>query len=242
MYNQNGPYNNFSNGYNNQNNFNQPMYTPPIQPQRNAGGGAFGIIMAIILLVVCIVALLHFSGVVDVVSFANEKIFHKADNNVIDNKNEKDIENTNKKELSKLCKLVDTEGNYKYEEYMQYINEKAAELTEEPTEAEAFEIMSGKSYCSNNGCIVMEKDGTVNFYNCTNNEFLRMSYADFQEYLNQRIAISISLRTSCANLDSNGNYELKDSNGGTEVTCKNFVCSLMYDKVEHTLDCRSDIE
>ena len=242
MYNQNGPYNNFSNGYNNQNNFNQPMYTPPIQPQRNAGGGAFGIIMAIILLVVCIVALLHFSGVVDVVSFANEKIFHKTDNNVIDNKNEKDIENTNKKELSKLCKLVDTEGNYKYEEYMQYISERAAELTEEPTEAEAFEIMSGKSYCSNNGCIVMEKDGTVNFYNCTNNEFLRMSYADFQEYLNQKIAISIALRTSCSNVDSLGNYQTNPMDSGTQVTCKNFVCSLMYEDVEHTLDCKAGTE
>ena len=242
MYNQNGPYNNFNNGYNNPNNFNQQVYTPPVQTQKNSDGGSFGIIVAILLLAVCIVALLHFSGVVDVVSFANEKIFHKSDKEVITEKSDKDIESTNKQELSKLCKLVDKDGNYQYEEYMEYVTERASKLNKEATEEEAFEIMSGKSYCSNNGCVVMEKDGTVNFYNCTNNEFLRMSYVDFQEYLNQRVAISIALRTSCSNVDSNGNYQTNPEDGGTQVTCNNFICSLMYDNVEHTLDCKADIK
>ena len=102
--------------------------------------------------------------------------------------------------------------------------------------------MSGKSYCSNNGCVVIEKDGKVNFYNCTNDEFLRMSYADFQEYLNERVSINIALNTSCASVDSNGDFATDPMDGGIQVTCKNYVCSLMYKNVEHTLNCAAGIE
>lgn len=223
-----------NNGYNNS----------PILAVKGAKGGKLTFILAFLVLIAAVVFLLHSTGTIDVVKFVNEKILHKEELKESDKEkdNDKDSENVvdvdMQTELLEMCMLVDENGDYNYDEYLQYVSDEAAKLTEKPSESETFEIMSGMGYCASDMCMHLEKDGTVNALTCSNGEYLRMSYYDFQDYLWEQISINLILNTACANVDNNGFYVIDGEDGEASVKCDNFICVTDYNGSEHTKDCR----
>ena len=251
-YNQNNGYN-MNNQYNqyNQNSFNQPIYTPP--PKKSHGKDILGILLVFILLIACVLYLLQYTGVFDVVSYVKENWLKEdtVQREVLKEETDKeeeedeltDTEKANKEELAAICKLTDSSGNYKYQEFLDYVTEEVTKLNAEPTDEQIYEIMSKMNYCVGGGCMKIESDGMVNFLNCTNGEYVRMTYDDFQEYLDKKVETSNALTNACANVDSNGNYVIEDStlteNDEGFVECKEYVCKVRLYGVTSKRDCKS---
>ena len=164
----------------------------------------------------------------------NEEITDKKDETA-DKKDENlTVEEKNKNELIKLCKLVDSNGSYQYEEYLDYINSFDADKL---TKKEQYEIMSKKNYCYNGACVKIEKEGIINYVECANDKFFRITFEEYEKLQEDQAMVNISLQAACLNLDKNGDYD-SGAAQGFRVKCENYICSLDYEGETITKSCK----
>ncbi len=128
----------------------------------------------------------------------------------------------NKKELSNMCRLVDSYGNYNYEEYVSHIGKSDIDnLTDE----EMFKVLSEVNYCYQDLCILVEETGIINYMDCVDESYSRVTYDEYQDLFNQQTKYEELLDKACKNIEADGSYD-SGAASGTRVTCDNYVCSI----------------
>lgn len=246
-YNNMNSYNNYKRQYPNQFN-NKPLsYNKQNNNQQAPNGQNFsitGIFLALLLILTSLIMVFHVVNVIDTNNKLKEENSEKKDNkqpdNQIDNNkgNEQEekpsIEEQNKEELVKLCRYIDTKGNYKYDEYVEYIGGFDANNM---TEQEKYEVMSKKNYCQNGICIKIEKDGLINYVDCSNNQYSRMTFKEYEEIKEGQDKVNEALNKACLNVNNEGYFD-SGAATGIRVTCDNFVCETEYNDEIITKKCR----
>lgn len=156
----------------------------------------------------------------------------KNENN--DKKPELSVEEKNKEELINLCKKVDANGMYKYDEYVKYIDSFDAT---DMSEKEMYEIMSKKTYCHNNSCVKIEKEGIINYVVCDTGSYSRISFDEYEVLQQEQSKINQALTKACSSVDNNGNFD-SGAATGIRVTCTKFICSVDYNDEIITKNCK----
>lgn len=229
-------YNNgYNNGYNNYNpnNFNnwnqmpqQNMNYNNDDDNSNKGGGFFSFLLALIILIVAVAFLLHLIGVFDLKELYNKYILKQDETKEVEKTEDKeeqekeevteDAETKAKKQLDNMCSLVDESGNYN---------------------VDIDESTFTKGTCGNNVCAYIDIDDELiekiqknPDYQLAEGEKMELYTKDCKtgEYNKRTIDyesnFEIMLDTACANVDTNGNYNV--SSGDSNVTCTNYECEV----------------
>lgn len=208
-----------------------------------------GIFIALLLLLTSLIMVFHVINVIDTNNKLKEENSEKKENNNSDNQidigkenNDKEneseeklsIEEKNKNELVKLCRNIDANGSYKYEEYVKYIESFDANKL---TEQEKYEVMSKKTYCQNGICIKIEKDGLINYVDCSNSQYFRMTFKEYEEKKEGQNKVNEALNNACSNVNTEGYFD-SGAATGIRVTCDKFVCLTEYNDEIITKKCQ----
>lgn len=193
------------------------------------------IFLILLLVITFAVMFFHVVSVIKYNSSLNkEKTKEQEPTNIVDTQNEtKEKEEKNQKELTKLCKLIDDDGAYKYEEYVKYLGTLDSNLSD----AEKYKAMSKKTYCYQWMCIKIEEEGIINYVECDTGDYIRVSFEEYQDLQKEQNRAKEALNNACENVGEDGSFD-SGAATGLRVTCNNYICSLNYDGEIVTKNCK----
>ena len=250
--NRNNNYNNYNNNYYNRNNMYNNKQNNNQQSPKGQSLNITSVFLTLLLVLTALIMVFHVVNVIDTNNKLKEENSEKKDNNKNNNDNseiiieapkddeekekeeETSIEDKNKDELVKLCKKIDSNGSYNYDEYVKYVDSFDADgLSDE----EIYEIMSKKTYCYEGICVKIEKEGLINYVECSSGEYTRITFTEYEKIKEAQTKIDEALTNACSSVNDEGYFD-SGAATGIRVTCDNFVCLTEYDDEIITKKCK----
>lgn len=233
----------FNNNFGYSNNRNN-MYNNQMQGNKKSPYGSnfkiTEIFLGLLLVLTFLIMIVHIINFVSTNNKLEDDDSNKNDEigNVVNNSSDEDVimsdEEKNENELVKLCKIIDSNGSYKYDEYLSYID--SFDFTN-MSDAEIYEIMSKKNYCYDGVCIKIEKSGMINYVECGSNTYHRISYDEYEKLKEMENEVDDDLKKACLSVDKNGYYD-SGAATGIRVTCDNYICTTDYNDEIFTKTCK----
>lgn len=248
--NRNNNYNNYNNNYYNRNNMYNNKQNNNQQSPKRQSPNITSVFLTLLLVLTALIMVFHVVNVIDTNNKLKEENSEKKDNNKNNNDNsetiieapkddedkeeETSVEDKNKDELVKLCKKIDSNGSYNYDEYVKYVDSFDADgLSDE----EIYEIMSKKTYCYEGICVKIEKEGLINYVECSSGEYARITFTEYEKIKEAQTKIDEALINACSSVNDEGYFD-SGAATGIRVTCDNFVCLTEYDDEIITKKCK----
>lgn len=249
--NRNNNYNNYNNNYYNRNNMYNNKQNNNQQSPKGQSPNITSVFLTLLLVLTALIMVFHVVNVIDTNNKLKEENSEKKDNNQNNNDNseiiietpideedeeeeETSVEDKNKDELVKLCKKIDSNGSYNYDEYVKYVDSFDATGL---SDSEIYEIMSKKTYCYEGTCVKIEKEGLINYVECSSGEYTRITFTEYEKIKEAQTKIDEALTNACSSVNDEGYFD-SGAATGIRVTCDNFVCLTEYDDEIITKKCK----
>lgn len=244
--------NNYNSNYYNRNNVFNSNFNNNQQSPKGQSLNITGVFLTLLLVLTALIMVFHVVNVIDTNNKLKEEYSENKDNvqdneagseiieTPVDKEDEDEegtgtgIESSNKDELVKLCKMIDSSGSYKYDEYIKYVDSFNIDGL---SDAEIYEIMSKKTYCYEGMCVKIEKEGLINYIECSSGKYTRITFTEYEKIKEAQTKIDEALINSCTSVNDEGSFD-SGAATGIRVTCDNYVCKTEYNDEIFTKKCK----